>query len=169
MAIKESVTQDGHQEEEGISEQLTHRILRGVNLYAERGAEIVWLADDRCYVPSRTRPGKRYVVVFGEDGERCKCRDFEIHGAENGCCLHTVAALISWSKRVFYEVRRDRDLNYEADVYKLVEVRGGAEQVLYQSDRVSEVYWHKWQLERPEWDVDEMLAATRTDIEAGVA
>lgn len=83
--------------------------------------------------------------------------------------LHAVAALISWSKRVEYRVVRRHDSRLMANVYVLIEIRAGVERELFQSTYISEVYWMRWQLVNPEWDVDAMLASAKADIEAGVA
>lgn len=166
----------------GISEALAKRILRGLDLWTSKGHLIEWVDTDRCRVPSQRHDGRFYLVVFGEDGERCRCKDFGVHGREYGACLHTVAALISWAKRVEYRVEKRPELRMVAGedgmggqevftVYELVEVRAGGavKRALYRSDDVSEVYWMLFQIENAEWDVDEMRASTEADIAAGVA
>lgn len=136
-----------------ISEALAKRILRGLDLWTSKGHLIEWVDEDRCKVPSQRHDGRFYLVVFGEDGERCRCKDFGVHGREYGACLHTVAALISWAKRVSYEVRKGHDSRFGADVWRLVEIKAGNERVLYQSDHSREVYMMKISLENPEWDL----------------
>jgi hypothetical protein len=124
--------------------QLAQRIQRGLSLYSEKGQEIVWLAEDRCFVPSRTHEGRRYLVVFGEDGERCNCADRT--GDRLGTCLHRIAALVSRAKRPVYEVRKTHDSRRQAEVFILIERRAGAEREIDRGP-VAQMYEEKWSRE----------------------
>jgi hypothetical protein len=103
--------------------QLAQRIQRGLDLYSEKGEQIVWLAEDRCRVPSCAHEGRGYLVVFGESGERCQCPDFSRSGL--GCCKHTLAALVSWAKRPAWEVRKVHDSRVPGHVWQVVDAKTG--------------------------------------------
>ncbi len=145
MIAKGSLPQSGTGGERG--RHIADRIRRGVALFAEKGHGVEWLAEDRCKVPSRTRPGVKYLVVFGEDGERCRCRDHEIHGAEYGVCLHIVCALIASAKRPTYRVERVHDSRVGRFVYVLVERRAGLEREVSRRLACSDAWLDKWAAE----------------------
>lgn len=64
------------------------RAMRGLQLYRDRGDEIVTYPTTGEYgVPSRTEPGELYVVDL--DRETCECASYRYSG---GACLHLVAA-----------------------------------------------------------------------------
>lgn len=161
LLSKASIDRPAVERERSVSPELAARILRGIELFAEKGEGIAWVEVDRCKVSSRTHEGRSYLVVMGPDGERCQCADFSRNGEINGACLHTVAALISWAKRVAYRVERrevTRMCRGEhgmggtevAPVWVLVEERAGVSRELYRSDRVGEVYEMKWAVEAGE-------------------
>lgn len=164
--------------EGGVSEALAKRILRGLDLWTDKGHLIEWVDTDRCRVPSQRHDGRFYLVVFGEDGERCNCSDRA--GEKIGTCKHRCAALVSWAKRVEYHVEKRPELRMVAGedgmggqevftVYELVEVRAGGavKRALYRSDDVSEVYWMLWEVQG--FVSGEDYEAAVRDIAAGVA
>ncbi len=131
--------------EGGPSIALQQRILRGINLYAEKGHEIVWLGEDRCRVPSCSHEGRSYLVTLSGQSERCQCKDYG--RAKLGACKHTVAALISWAKQVSYTVRRRHDSRRGEYVWDVVEIRAGVERVVFAGLSCSVAYHEKWILE----------------------
>lgn len=116
-----------------VSRPLAQRIRRGIEHYANHGEYIEWVAEDRCKVPSCKHPEHFYLVVFGEDGERCVCPDFSRNNI--GVCKHTIAALISWAKKVDHRVEKRHDSRLGAYVWDVVETHAGV-------DRVVETYWY---------------------------
>lgn len=131
--------------EGGPSIALQQRILRGIELYADRGEEIQWVAEDRCYVPSQSRPNKRYLVTLSGQSEKCRCKDYD--HANLGACKHTVASLISWAKQVQYGVRKRHDSRLGEYVWDVVEVRAGVERVAFSGLSCMEAFHIKWFLE----------------------
>lgn len=122
---------------------LTARIKRGIELFASKGEQIAWIDTNRCRVPSRTWPGRSYLVVLHEDYETCNCGDRE--GDRLGTCLHRTAALVSHARRVFYRVEEFGPA--QARSYALVETRAGVDRVILRSASCADVYHEKWLLE----------------------
>jgi hypothetical protein len=139
-----SVAREG---EEGVPAELQERIALGVELYHEHGHNVVWVDEDRCEVPSKSRPGKVRLVVFGKEGERCSCPDFKKHGQNLGACNHTIQALMSWAKKTSYKVVKRHDSRIGEEVYDLVEHRGGADRTVGTFSWVGTAYHAKWALE----------------------
>ncbi len=129
---------------EGIPVALQARIVRGIALAAERGEEIEWVDHDRCWVPSRSMPGQRHLVVLDADGEKCSCKDFGY--AQMGACLHTVAVLISWAKRVEYRVVNRHDSRIGGSVWDVVETRAGQDVPVGTFTDVGDAYSVCWEL-----------------------
>lgn len=127
---------------------LTARIKRGIELFASKGQQIVWVDVDRAKVPSCRHAGRTYLVVLHADYETCNCVDRE--GAELGCCKHIAAALVSHARRVFYRV--DKFGPAEARSYALVETRAGVDRVILRSASCADVYHEKWTRENPSWE-----------------
>ena len=76
-------------------ERLARRIVRGLDLYSERGTEIVRLDEDLYRVPSATGEDTSYDVSIEAGKEDCACRDFEIRRT---ACKHVYAALVADAK-----------------------------------------------------------------------
>lgn len=124
------------------------RVGEGRALFNVRGDQIEWVDVDRCYVPGKARP--RYLVVFGEEGERCGCPDFQRLGEELGMCKHTVAARISFSQIASYHVRKRHDSRLGREVWDLVETKAGVDRIIEIFDWVGNAYARKWALENGE-------------------
>lgn len=79
------------------------RATRGLQLYVDKGSEIVEYLDGSFGIPSATIPGWIYNVVL--EAETCECRDFEIRG---GVCLHQITATIFAAKRTLKALKPKR-------------------------------------------------------------
>lgn len=127
---------------------LTARIKRGIELFASKGEQVVWVATDRAKVPSCRHAGRTYLVVLHTDYETCNCGDRE--GDLLGTCKHRTAALISHARRVFYRVEKFGPR--EARSYALIETRAGVDRVILRSASCADVYHEKWARENPNWE-----------------
>lgn len=69
---------------------------RGIELFREKGSEIVWKIDGTFSVPSRTHEQTFYTVDLrvGETGS-CRCPDHQTRG---NTCLHIYAATLKRAK-----------------------------------------------------------------------
>jgi len=85
---------------ESKNTSLVKRILKGIDLWSEKGGEVEKIREGVYQVPSRTREGCFYRVWINETGERCNCPDFSHNGSKLGTCLHTIAVLLAKAKEV---------------------------------------------------------------------
>ena len=128
----------------GISSEISSRIRRGISLYSGMHQAIETPDAVTYRIPSSTGSGF-YRVILKETGESCNCADKRGH--DLGICKHIAAALIADSKRPAYRIRKK-----DEDLFELLEKRAGIEEVIGWGT-CPEVYWMKWALENPEWEV----------------
>ena len=69
--------------------EYTARAERALALYEERGHLIRALGADRYEVPSCSMDGRRYIVRYGGEVERCSCPDRHVP------CKHLIAAALA--------------------------------------------------------------------------
>lgn len=77
-----------------VPEATSGRVLRGLALYEERGAEIVAKPSGGFSVPSATDEGRSYRVNLASG--KCGCLDYR---KTRKPCLHVYAATIARAKR----------------------------------------------------------------------
>jgi hypothetical protein len=132
--------------ESGVGKALQQRIMRAVEHFHRCGEDVEWVSEDRCKVPSQRFNDRKYLVIFGKDGERCQCVDFnrEHDGKRLGACVHTITALISWAKRVDYRVVSRHDSRLGDYVYDVVETRAGVDRIVGTFAWVGSAYHTVW-------------------------
>lgn len=135
----------------GVSGEVASRIRRGIALYSEVHQAIETQHRGIYRIPSSTGRGfYRVIIKQGESGasESCTCPDRKGH--DLGMCKHITAALIHDAKRPTYRVRKTQ--GEQGQLFELLEKRAGIEEVIGWGT-CSEMYWSKWALENPEWEV----------------
>lgn len=128
---------------EEIGKAVASRIRRGINLYAERGHEIIALGVGKYRVPSASGFG-HYIVDLEE--EECQCADREGHRI--GADKHVVCAMIFAAQRPDYYVEEAHNscmgvMEYELVVYRLG-IRSGSAGFF---PTRAQAYQAKWELE----------------------